>query len=94
MSICQVPDCTQHYGCRLRSKGVQIGTLATPSKPKKGRLTPTAPQTHLAEPQYDVRPDGSKMPILNPDGSPVRKAQAMREERKLTEFRRMQHQQT
>lgn len=92
MAICQVPDCDEHFACRLRGKGVQIGTLATPSKPKKGRLTPTAPQTHLAEVTYDERPNGTRMPILNPDGTPVRKAQARAEERKLTEFRRQLHQ--
>lgn len=91
MSVCHEPDCTEHYACRLRSKGVQIGTLATPSKPKKGRLTPTAPRPDLAKPVYDERPGGIKMPILNPDGTPVRKAQAQRQERKVEEFRRQLH---
>lgn len=91
MSVCQIPGCDQHYACRMRTKGVQIGTLATPSKPKKGRLTPTAPRPDLAKPVYDERPNGLRMPILNPDGSPVRKAQAQRQERKLEGFRRQIH---
>lgn len=89
--ICQVPDCDQHYACRLREKGVQIGTLATPSRQKKGRLTPTAPQTHLGEVVYDERPNGTRMPLVNPDGTPVRKGQARRQERKVEEFRRQLH---
>lgn len=88
MTICRVPDCTDHYGCRLRAKGVQIGTLATPSRPKRGRLTPTAPQTHLGEVQYDERPNGTRMPIINPDGSPVRKGQAKQQAAKVEGFRR------
>lgn len=91
--ICDIDDCDEHYACRLRAKGVQIGTLATPSKVKKGRLTPTAAQTHLGEVQYDERPNGTRMPILNPDGTPVRKGQARQQEKKLSEFRRLQAQQ-
>ena len=93
MTVCQVEGCTAHYGCRLRAKGVQIGTLATPSKPKKGRLTPTASRPDLGKVVYDERPNGTRMPILNPDGTPVRKGQAKREERKVEGFRRLQHQQ-
>ena len=91
--ICQIEGCSDHFACRLRSKGVQIGTLATPSRPKRGRLTPTAPETHLGEIQYDERPGGARMPILNPDGTPVRKGQAKRDERKVEGFRRLQQQQ-
>jgi len=92
VTICQVPGCSEHYGCGLRAKGVQIGTLATPSKQKQGRLTPTAPRPDLAAVTYDERPNGARMPILNPDGTPVRKSQALQQERKLDEFRRLQHQ--
>lgn len=88
------PGTCDHYGCKLRQKGVQIGTLATPSKPKKGRLTPTAPRPDLGAVEYDDRGNGVKMPILNPDGSPVRKGQARQQERKLEEFRRQQHNST
>lgn len=76
MTICQTPGCDEHYGCRLRSKGVQIGTLATPSKDKHGTLTPTAPKPEWAKCVYDERPDGSKMPILKSDGSPLRVKEA------------------
>lgn len=89
--ICQTDDCSEHYACRLRAKGVQIGTLATPSKTKRGRLTPTAPRPDLGAVVYDERPNGTRMPILNPDGTPVRKSQAQQQERKLDEFRRLQH---
>lgn len=69
---------------------MQIGTLATPSRPKKGRLTPTAPETHLGEVMYDERPGGVKMPILHPDGNPVRKGHDATRTGKVEEFRRYQ----
>ena len=88
MTICQIPGCTEHYACRLRAKGVQIGPAATPSKEKKGRLTPTAHRPDLARVEYDERPNGTKMPIFNPDGTPVRVRQAQEQSKKLDEFRR------
>lgn len=90
MTICQTPGCDEHYGCRLRSKGVQIGTLATPSKDKKGRLTPTAPRPDLARVVYDERPNGTKMPLLNPDGTPVRVRQAREQPGRIREFNNLQ----
>lgn len=90
MTICQQPGCTEHYGCRLRAKGVQIGTLATPSRPKKGTLTPTASRPDLAKVVYDERPNGTKMPVLNPDGTVVRVGQARREPHRLKELHNLQ----
>jgi hypothetical protein len=90
MTICQTPDCDEHYGCRLRSKGVQIGPAATPSKPRKGTLTPTKPDKSLAKVVYDERPNGTKMPILNPDGSVVRAKQAREQPDRLRKLRQLQ----
>lgn len=30
--MCQVPGCQQHYGCRLRSKGLHVSPRATPNR--------------------------------------------------------------
>ena len=91
MAVCQVAGCDEHYACRLKAKGIQVHPDALPNRPRKGRLTPTPPNTDLAKVEYDERPNGTRMPILNPDGSPVRKAQAQRQEQKLDEFRRQLH---
>ena len=90
MTICRVPGCTEHYGCRLRAKGVQIGTLATPSKDKHGTLTPTKPNPAWSKPVYDERPDGSKMPILKQDGSPLRVKEAREKPHLLRELKNLQ----
>lgn len=90
MTICQIPGCQEHYGCRLRDKGVQIGTLATPSKDKKGTLTPTTPNKAWAKCVYDERPDGSKMPILKEDGTPLRVKEASEKPHLLRRLKDMQ----
>lgn len=90
MTICQVPECDEHYGCRLRSKGVQIGTLATPSKPKQGTLTPTPRHEAWSKPVYDERPNGFKMPILKSDGSPLRVKEASEKPHLLSRLREQQ----
>lgn len=90
MTICQIPGCDEHYGCRLRSKGVQIGTLATPSKEKKGTLTPTQRNPAWAKQVYDERPDGSKMPILKSDGTPLRVKEASEKPHLLKRLKELQ----
>ena len=92
MTICQVPGCDEHFACRLRAKGVNIGPAATPSRPYRNDhlRTITPPRPDLAKVVYDERPNGTKMPILNPDGSPVRVKQAREQASKLRELRQMQ----
>jgi hypothetical protein len=40
---------------------------------------------------YDERPDGSKMPILNPDASPVRRKQAQEQSDRMDRLKKIQH---
>jgi len=72
--ICTLEVCG-HYGCSLRRKGIRVSPKATPTKNMNMRPTPMVPPAVNANIMYDVRPDGSKMPLLNPDGSVVRHKQ-------------------
>lgn len=79
--ICQIPGCEKHYGCRLRNKGIRLSNAATSTRTKNMRPTPFAPPTQNAQIMYSDRPDGSKLPIMNMNGTPVRHKQ-WRENRK------------
>lgn len=69
---CTEPDCTEHYACRLRNKGLQVSPRAQGTRTQNWRPTPSVPPSRNKQIMYDERPDGSKMPILKPDGSVVR----------------------
>jgi hypothetical protein len=66
--ICPIPDCTAHFACSLRNKGVQLSPKATPNR--------TTARKHVVRPMQqpswengivtDRRPDGSRMPVLAP----------------------------
>lgn len=73
MAICAQPGCTEHYGCRLRAKGIQVAAAALPNHFNDPRHRPWRP---MAEPGWmettpfvDHRADGSAMPILRADGT-------------------------
>lgn len=77
MTVCQVPDCEEHYACRL--KGIYLSTKAIPSRRATGRGSLTLEQARRQRPRaadaawergiaYDERPGGVKVPILSPDG--------------------------
>lgn len=69
MAVCNIEDCDQHYGCRLKAKGVGISPRATMTRTQNWRPTPSvAPKSNGAL-MYEDRPGGTKMPILNADGS-------------------------
>ena len=87
MPICPIPDCEEHYGCRLRNKGVQVSPAATPSR-FKGRKKPVEPPSWNKGILYDERHNGTKMPVLNPDMSPVRMKQAGEERHKINDHLR------
>jgi hypothetical protein len=82
--ICQIPECMEHYGCRLRKKGIQLSPRATPTATQNWRPTPSEPPSLNAQIIYDERPGGVKMPLMNPDGTLVRHKQ-WRENRKTIE---------
>lgn len=79
MAICDIPECEEHYGCRLRNKGIQVSPGATPTRHNRRKDRVEPPSWNKAI-QYDERPGGFKMPIMNADLSPVR-AKQMSEQR-------------
>lgn len=68
MSVCTTPECTSHFACVLRAKGVQLAPSATPNR-SAARKYVARP---MREPSWEkgivteTRPDGSRMPILAP----------------------------
>ena len=77
------PGCVEHYACRLRGKGLQVSPRATPTKTLNWRPTPFEPPSINAKIIYDERPDGSKMPLMNPDKTVVRHKQYREHEHKI-----------
>lgn len=75
MTICQVPGCQEHYGCRLRSKALNVSTSLQTTRTLNMRPTVSEPPARNREIMYSDRPDGSKSPLLKPDGSPLRRKQ-------------------
>lgn len=70
--LCQIPDCTDHYGCRLRNKGLQVSPRAQMTRTQNWRPTPSKPPSINKQIIYDERPGGGKMPVLKADGSVLR----------------------
>ena len=72
--LCE-PGCTnaEHYSCMLRSKGLQVSPRAQMTRTQNWRPTPSIPPSYNKQIMYDERPGGIKMPILKPDGTPVRR---------------------
>ena len=87
MAICGIPQCEEHYGCRLRNKGVQISAKATPSR-HNGRARQVEAPSWNKGILYDERPGGAKMPVLNSDISPVRMKQASEQRHKINDHLR------
>jgi len=87
MTICQIEGCEEHYGCRLRSKGVQVSPNATPTRHnrRKDRVEPPSWNKAIV---YDERPGGTKMPVLNQDMSPVRMKQGAEQRHKIKDHLR------
>ena len=72
MTICQIPGCQEHYGCRLRAKGMQVSPRAQMTRTQNWRPSVSKPPSHWKNIVYSERPDGSKMPVLKPDGTVLR----------------------
>ena len=90
MPICQIPDCTEHYGCKLRAKGVQIAPTALPSRMNKvspRRADPTWERTKVTQ----KRPGGTEMPILTETGKPLRVKEYGERRREITSKLRSLH---
>lgn len=71
--ICTVDGCTRCFACRLRAKGVAVSPSATPNRTANRRQ----PMRPLEAPSWEKgtvgekRPDGSVMPYLGSDGTPI-----------------------
>jgi len=87
MTICQIEGCQEHYGCRLKSKGVQVSPQATPTRHNRRKDTVVPPSWNKGI-VYDERPGGTKMPVLNQDMSPVRMKQGAEQRHKITDHLR------
>src|SRR5690606_12926783 len=70
MAVCREPGCIRHYGCVLRAKGIAVAPTATPTR--ANRVPP-----RKADPAWErgvageYRRDGSFMPYVHPNGSPI-----------------------
>lgn len=72
MTICHIPGCEEHYGCRLRNKGIQLSPRATPTATLNWKPSVSQPSSIRGAIAYDERPGGIKVPYLHADGTPVR----------------------
>lgn len=70
--ICAEPDCTAHYACTLRAKGVVVAPSATPTR--HNRRPPARHRYNNWERGVtgERRADGSFMPYLDHKGDPIR----------------------
>ena len=71
MTLCQVPGCQEHYGCRLQQKGLQVSPKITATRTQNMVPTPAEPPAFNKEIMYDERQNGIKMPLLNEKGDVV-----------------------
>lgn len=65
--------CTEHehYGARLRAKGVAVAPSATPSRFHHGRRRKVEAPSWEKGIVTETRPDGSKMPMLDESLRPI-----------------------
>lgn len=66
--------CTEHehYGARLRAKGVQVSTAAMPSRRKHGKFRPPVSPSWEKGIPTEKRPGGYEMPVLTDTLRPMR----------------------
>lgn len=88
--ICQAEGCTEHYGCRLRAKGISLSSAATPSRkldrPYKPRPMQQPSWEKGIEGQH--RPGGGFMPVLNEKGKKMGVYEAQTKRAKIDAMRR------
>lgn len=71
MSVCDVPGCTVHYGCRLRAKGVRLSSSASPTMRNNVPPRTTPDPSWEAGIAVDRRPGGEVMPLMDASASRV-----------------------
>lgn len=89
MTVCAIPECDEHYGCRLRNKGLQLSPKATPSRVSVRKFKPR-PMQHNSYGHGvtgEKRRDGTFMPYIDNTGSIVRQGTMDRDRRNLTAIR-------
>jgi hypothetical protein len=78
----------------MRDKTISLSPKLTPSRSLNMVPTPMEPPSHYKNILTEDRPGGFKMPVLNPDGSPVRHRQAQEQRTRFEEARRRREQLT
>lgn len=87
MTVCAVPGCDIHYGCRMKAKGLQVSPrvgASTGTRNFTPSIDPPAP-AHYRTVLTEDRPGGFKMPILNSDATVIRHRQAQREKHEIAD---------
>lgn len=92
MTVCVVDGCQEHYGCRLRAKGLQVSPKATPSRVNNRPFVPRPMQTDSFRSGItgETRRDGSFMPYIHKDGSLLRQGTMTNDRRRLEGIRKDQ----
>lgn len=83
MAVCDIPGCTEHYGCRLKSKGINASNALKSTRTLNLRPTPSIPPAHYRNVLTEERPGGFRMPIIKEDGSVIRHREAQAKEAKI-----------
>lgn len=81
MTVCREPGCVEHYGCRLRNKGILLSPAATASRSQN--MVPT--QVDGPAFNREIMRDHRNMPILKPNGDPVRRKEWGEKRHSITE---------
>jgi hypothetical protein len=85
--MCDVPNCDEHYGCRLRHKGIQVSPRALPNRPKNWRPSRTlTPDTSLAKPVTISNGRGVEKPVWKSDGTMLLKGEYVQDRRKYDDL--------
>lgn len=68
MSVCEVPGCESHYGCRLRAKGIQVDSKIHAKQSSKPPVFRNARSDSFeSAPARDER----GVPLIRPNRTPV-----------------------
>lgn len=88
--ICQVQGCTEHYGCRLRAKGISLSSAATPTRTidRPHKFRPVVQPSWEKGREVMDRPGGFQAPILNDQGKPMGVHEAQSHRRRIEKHKR------
>lgn len=83
--ICTTENCHEHYGCRLRAKGLQVSPRVHAGRTPNWTPTPDRPPAHYRNILTEDRPGGFKSPILRPDGAVIRHKEGNEQAHKISD---------